>query len=84
MQLDVLNAQLGDHHQVLGYWRPPAQALWDWKENIRIGVAFLQGEKYEMVNNHFIRELRTIKLWYIDNPDDTIKGHSNRTEGKIT
>jgi len=83
MQLDVLNAQLGDH-QVLGYWRPPAQALWDWKENIRIGVAFLQGEKYEMVNNYFDRQLDIIEKWNLRNPDDVVEKHSNRTEGKIT
>jgi len=83
MQLDVLNAKLGDH-QVLGYWRPSAQALWDWKENIRIGVAFLQGEKYEMVNNHFNRELDILEKWNLRNPDDVVEKHLNRTEGNIT
>lgn len=83
MQLDNLNAQLGNH-QAAGGWRPSAQALWDWKENIRIGVAFLQGEKYNMVNNHFDRELDIVEEWNLVHQDDLVNGHADQAEGNIT
>jgi hypothetical protein len=83
MQLDVLNAQLGDH-QALGKWRPSAQALWDWKENIRVGVAFLEGEKKEMVEENIKNSLNLQKRWYNKHPDDLINGHEDQTEGNNT
>jgi hypothetical protein len=83
MQLDVLNAQLGDH-QALGKWRPSAQALWDWKENIRVGVAFLEGEKKEMVENNLQKSIDLQEDWYDYHPNDRINGHEDQTEGNNT
>jgi len=83
MQLDVLNAELGDH-LVEGKWRPSAQALWNWKENIRVGVAFLQGEKYDMVNNNLQTSINLQDDWYDFYPNDKLYGHADQIEGNIT
>jgi len=83
MQLDVLNAELGDH-LVEGKWRPSAQALWNWKENIRVGVAFLQGEKYDMVNNNLQTSINLQDDWYDFHPNDKLYGHADQIEGNIT
>lgn len=83
MQLDKLNSIVGDH-EAAGGWRPSVQALWNWKENIKIGVAFLQGEKYDMVNNHFNREMEDVENWNYKNSDNEIEGHADQVEGNIT
>ena len=74
MQLDLLD----------GGQRPTAQQLWSWKANLDRGYEFLNGEKFNMVNNHFDRQMRTLNTWNDRNPKDKIQNHTDQTEGLIT
>lgn len=80
MQMDVLNSTLGDQ-QAAGAWRPSAQALWDWKENIKVGVNFLRTEKFDMVNDNLSISLSIENKWYNKHPEDIITAHPDQEEG---
>ena len=83
MQLDALNQQIGDHF-VNNRWRPPAQALWDWKTNIDLGYNFLTEEKWGIANNWISRQMTQVNRWNADNPDDPIEHHPDQEEGQGT
>ncbi|MDE5638731.1 MAG: hypothetical protein K2I47_02885, partial [Odoribacter sp.] len=83
MQLDVLNRSCGELSKD-GKYRPSAEALWNWKENLRMGYAFLAGEKKNITRDEILTYERELKRWYKDNTTDSIVGHSNQLEGRIT
>jgi hypothetical protein len=78
MQLDLLGGTSANP------LRPTVQELWDWKANLRRGVEFIEGEKYNSVDRHFEREMEDIDAWNYKNPDNKIEGHANQIEGNIT
>jgi hypothetical protein len=78
MQLDLLGGTAANP------LRPTAQELWDWKANIRRGVQFIEGEKYNAVNRHFNRELGIIEEWDLVHQDDEVEGPADQAEGNIT
>ena len=83
MQLDVLNSSCGELHRD-GKYRPFAEALWNWKENLKVGYAFLTGEKKGMTKSEILAYEKDMKRWYKDNPTDSIVSYSNQLEGRVT
>ncbi|WP_147379582.1 hypothetical protein [Culturomica massiliensis] len=83
MQLDVLNSSCGELHRD-GKYRPSAEALWNWKENLKVGYAFLTGEKKGMTKSEILAYEKDMKRWYKDNPTDSIVSYSNQVEGRVT
>ncbi len=83
MQLDVLNSSCGELNKD-GKYRPSAEALWNWKENLKKGYAFLTGEKKGIINNQIIVYEKKLDKWYEKNSADSVVGYSNQIEGRIT
>lgn len=44
MQLDVLNSSCGELHRD-GKYRPSAEALWNWKENLKGWLCVFDGRE---------------------------------------
>lgn len=83
MQLDVLNNACGELHRD-GKYRPSAEALWNWKENLSVGYEFLTGEKKGIARSRILVYENGLEKWYEKYPTDTIVGYSDHTEGRIT
>ena len=83
MQLDVLNSSCGELHRD-GKYRPSAEALWNWKENLKVGYAFLTGEKKSIARTHITKMNKIVEEWNNQSINDLVDNHTDQVEGTQT
>lgn len=83
MQLDVLNSSCGELNKDEKY-RPSAEALWNWKENLKVGYAFLTGEKKGIAKVHITKMNKIVEEWNSQTINDFVDNHVDQIEGTQT